>query len=201
MFYLKIKAMKRLVLSSLIVVAVGLMIFVGCEDPEPIIPNEEQQQHHRREDSLINQQGDTTIAPNVDTSILPPDNIRPVEHWRAVDSGYYNYHDGTFHQDEIYTYAYMDLYPQDSILRAINVDSNDYQVLGGFASGLYYPYTMNGDTITIDYQTPGEAELEVYQRRWLVFHINDTVMYWRYLGATIGFMNHNYKFYLIGVEQ
>ena len=128
--------MKRLVLSSLLVVAIGLMMFMGCEEPEPIIPNEEQQQHHRREDSLINQQGDTTIAPNVDTSILPPDNIRLVEHWRAVDSGYYNYHDGTFHQDEIYTYAYMDLYPQDSILRAINVDSNDYQVLGGFASGL-----------------------------------------------------------------
>ena len=53
--------MKKIVLISLLVVAIGLMIFVGCEEPDPIIPNEEQQQHHRREDSLINQQGDTTI--------------------------------------------------------------------------------------------------------------------------------------------
>ena len=59
--------MKRLVLSSLLVVAIGLMMFMGCEEPEPIIPNEEQQQHHRREDSLINQQSDTTIP---DPSIM-----------------------------------------------------------------------------------------------------------------------------------
>lgn len=53
--------MKRLVLISLLAAAVGVMAFLGCERPEPIDPTEGQPQTGA-EDSLINQQGDTTIS-------------------------------------------------------------------------------------------------------------------------------------------
>ena len=49
--------MKKLVLISLLVVAMGVIAFVGCER-EQIEPNEGQPQQ-RAEDSLINQQQNT----------------------------------------------------------------------------------------------------------------------------------------------
>ena len=81
--------MKKLVLISLLVAAMGMMAFVGCER-EQIEPNNGQPLREN-EDSLINQQGDTLS-----------DKIT-VEHWKAVRIGYYNYHDGTYYHNETYT--------------------------------------------------------------------------------------------------
>ena len=195
--------MKRFVLSSLLVAAIGLMMFMGCEEPEPIIPNEEQQQHHRREDSLINQQGDTAIdsstTQTADTSMyLPPDSIRPVEHWRAVTNSYYDYSEGVYH-NEPYTYAYMDIYPQAGLLRANDVSSNDNKTLA-FYGGDYWGYSMSGDTIRVFYDDP-EWPVPENMQRWLVSHISADTMYWRFLGGGIPENIPNYTFCLISVEQ
>lgn len=176
--------MKKIVLLSLLIGMMGVIAFIGCEKPEPIDPTNGQPQR-TNEDSLINQQGDTLT------------DIKTVEHWRAVKNGYYNNYDGTFHRDETYTYAYLDIYPQDSILYAVDLDTADFYGLA-FNNSLNSPYSMNGDTITVDIQY--EIEIPEYQRRWLVFHTNDTVMFWRYLGTGIQNGDLHYTFYLIGVE-
>ena len=168
---------KRLVLISLLAAAVGVIAFIGCERPEPIDPNEGQPQTDA-EDSLINQQ-------------------TKIEHWRAVlPDGYYNYQDGTFHYNETYTYAYMDIYPEESVLHAVDIDTADIYLI--ISNGLYSPYSMNGDTITVNFHS--EIELAEKQRKWLISRANDTIMYWQYLGSGIPENNNNYIFYLIGVE-
>ena len=194
--------MKRTVLISLLAAAVGVMTFIGCERPEPIDPTNGQP--HRTDDSLINQQVDTTNVPTNDTTVPPtddttiiqfPENIT-VEHWRAERIGYYNYHDGTYHHDETYTYAYMDIYPHDSILYATDIDTlDDYLII---SNGAYSPYSMNGDTITVYF--PTEMEIAECQRKWMIYRTNDNTMNWQYLGGGIPLSNNNYKFYLIGVE-
>ena len=179
--------MKRLVLISLLAAAVGVMAFLGCERPEPIDPTEGQPQS-ANEDSLINQQSDTNTNQQPDNTV--------VEHWKAVMAdGYYNYYDSTFHYDETYTYAYMDIYPNDSVIYTVDIDSTDGY---GLFTAEYSSYSMNGDTITVEVTSSLEPE---FQRRWLVVHPNDTTMIWQYLGWTIGFSGHGYLFYLIGEEQ
>ncbi len=121
--------MKRIILISLLAAAMGVLAFVGCERPEPIDPTEGQPQS-ANEDSLINQQ------------------TRTVEHWRAViPDGYYNYQDSTFHYNETYTYAYMDIYPNDSVIYTVDIDSTDGY---GLFTAEYSSYSMNGDTITVE---------------------------------------------------
>lgn len=198
--------MKKNILISLLVVAMGMIAFMGCERPEPIVPNEGPQ-HHRAEDSLINQQGDTAIAPQIDSGTtqtadtcmyLPPDSIRPVEHWRAVTNSYFDYSEGVYH-NEPYTYAYMDIYPQAGLLRANDVSSNDNKTLA-FYGGDYWGYSMSGDTIRVFYDDP-EWPVPENMQRWLVSHISADTMYWRFLGGGIPENIPNYTFCLIGVEQ
>ena len=71
--------MKKNIFISLLVVAIGVMAFMGCERPEPIVPNEGLQ-HHRAEDSLINRLGDTTIIDcteywDIIPIIIPDENV------------------------------------------------------------------------------------------------------------------------------
>ena len=61
MLYLKIRDMKKLILISLLVVAMGMIAFMGCERPETIDPTNGQPQR-ANDDSLINQQGDNTTS-------------------------------------------------------------------------------------------------------------------------------------------
>jgi hypothetical protein len=73
--------MKRLVLISLLAAAVGVMAFIGCERPEPIDPTNGQPP--RANDSLINQQLDTTNVPTNDI-VLPTDDTTTydcTEYW------------------------------------------------------------------------------------------------------------------------
>ncbi len=171
MFYLKIKAMKRLALSSLIVVAVGLMMFMGCEELEPIIPNEEQQQHHRREDSLINQQGDTTI--NLDPLEAMEDSILNAEHETAVEHWKY-----TLNENYGAT-LFMDMFPSVSRINMVAFDTTGwFPVSHGVHTSA--SYSFSGDTITLYYDNDTIVPEE--QRRWLVSRPNDTVMQWNYLG-------------------
>ena len=179
MLYLKIRAMKKLILTSLLVLAMGMLAFMGCERPEPIDPTKGQPQR-ANEDSLINQQEDT----------LP--GIITVEHWGAISKfGYYDYVEGIYHY-EPYTYGYMDIYPQDGVLTATDIDSTDGYELA-FAGGEYWPYSISGDTITVYYDTYGELF------GWRVSHYAADSMSWRYLGTC--FDNRCVcTFYLIGVE-
>ena len=189
--------MKKSILLSLLIGMMGVIVFMGCERPEPIEPTNGQQPQRVNEDSLINQQGDTMI-------ILDEDSLSTkitVEHWRASEIGYYNYYDSTYHHNETYTYVYMDVYPQENILFAHDIDSADgLSVL--FGNDHYWPYSMDCDTITVEYQYPEytDYEINMEQKRWLIYHINDTTMHWYYLGPTVGLMDLNYTFYLMGVE-
>ena len=198
--------MKKEIFISLLVVAMGVMAFMGCER-EQIVPNGGQSQQRTEdslinqqqntEDSLINQQSDTIITPTDDSSINHPEYSGPVEHWKAVlIDGYYNYIDGTYHHNETYTYAYMDIYPQDSVLYTIDIDTADHY--GLFGNKSYSSYSMDGDTITVDYQS--DYELAIEQRRWLVVRTNDTTMNWQYLGWEFCKSSQSFMFYLIGSE-
>ena len=180
--------MKRLVLISLLAAAVGVMAFLGCERPEPIDPTEGQPQS-ANEDSLINQQSDTNTNQQQDNIV--------VEHWKAVTNGYYNYNDCTYHEGT-YTYAYMDIYPNDSTIYTVDIDSTDR--IGLFGNG-YLSYSMNGDTITVE--VTSSFEYPECQRRWLVVRPNDTTMNWQFLGLEwqVGVSTKSHMFYLIGVER
>ncbi len=186
--------MKRLVLISLLVAAMGVMAFVGCERPEPIDPTEGQPQTGA-EDSLINQQGDN----NDSNTNLSQDNLRPVEHWGAIGSGYYDYSEGVYISG-LYTYAYMDIYPQDSILQAVDVNPNDSRGLQ--FNGGPWSYSMNGDTIKVYFEVPNvdTHDPQYTQNRWLIHYLAPDTMYWEYMGWYFDF-RPDYKFYLIGIEQ
>ena len=166
--------MKRLVLISLLAVAVGVMAFLGCERPEPIDPTEGQP---------TNQQSDN----NDSNTNLPQDNLRPVEHWSQK----------VFLSDIVYDVTIMDIYPNDSVLYAINLDSTGwYGVAWGY--GRFTPYSMSGDTITVYYQDDYGLPDEL--KRWIIYRWNDTTMYWKWLGSSPN-NPPDYVFYLNGIEQ
>ncbi|MBQ6277038.1 MAG: hypothetical protein IJK62_10070 [Bacteroidales bacterium] len=148
--------MKRLVLISLLVAAMGVMAFVGCER-EQIEPNNGQPQR-ANEDSLINQQ--------------------KIEHWRIVDENvwYFDTIDSTPHRNP-YTYGYLDIYLLGNILHWIDADSTDSYV----GSNRYDQYSLNGDTITI-INTSG---VSIYPQpdtlKYFIYRENDTIMKWHFL--------------------
>lgn len=170
MSYLKNRAMKRLALSSLLVVAIGLMMFMGCEEPEPIVLNEGPQ-HHRTEDSLINRQGDTTT--NVDPiaamqdSILNAEHEAEVEHWKYTLNERYG------------ATLFMDMFPSVNRINMVAFDTTGwYPIDHGVHTSA--SYSFSGDTITLYYDN--DTILPEEQRRWLVSRSSDTVMQWNYLG-------------------
>ena len=163
--------MKSIVLISILFVAMGVITFVGCEEPEPIIPNEEQQQHHRIEDSLINQQGDTTI--NVDQLEAMEDSILNAEHETAVEHWKY-----TLNENYGAT-LFMDMFPYINRINMIGFDTTGwFPVAHGVHTSM--SYSFSGDTITLNYDNDTTVPEE--QRRWLVSHPSDTIMQWNYLG-------------------
>ncbi|MBO7573036.1 MAG: hypothetical protein J6T48_12885 [Bacteroidales bacterium] len=93
--------MKKNIFISLLVVAMGVMAFMGCER-EQIVPNGGQSQQ-RTEDSLINQQSDTIVQPsqNVEFTAVEielPRNIRDGVNWGISVYGHSVYCD----DDSIY---------------------------------------------------------------------------------------------------
>ena len=184
--------MKRLVLISLLAAAVGVMAFLGCERPEPIDPTEGQPQS-ANEDSLINQQSDTNTNQQ-------PDNIK-VEHWGAVripNDSLYTDSIPVFTYADMEIFARMDIYIQDSVLYAINLEPTSF--IGGlmFGNGCFSPYSMRGDTITVHFQD--NVGLPDDQKRWIITRWNDTIAYWDYFGISTDFIP-SYIFYLEGVER
>ena len=162
--------MKRVFILSLLVVAMSVMAFVGCEEPEPIVPNEGPQ-HHRTDDSLMNQQGDT--ATNVDPLVVMQDSIlnaeheTAVEHWKYTLNGHYG------------TTLFMDMFPSVSRINMVAYDTTGWFPV---AHGVHISssYSFSGDTITLYYDNDTIVPEE--QRRWLVSRPNDTEMQWNYLG-------------------
>ena len=171
--------MNKTFLIRLFIGIIGVMAFLGCERPEPIDPTEGQPQTGA-EDSLINQQGN-----NNDSNAS--EYHRPIEHWSQK----------AFLSDTVYDVTIMDIYPNDSVLYAINLDSTGwYGVAWGY--GRFTPYSMSGDTITVYYQDDYGLPDEL--KRWIIYRWNDTTMYWKWLGSSPN-NPPDYVFYLNGIEQ
>ena len=170
MLFLKIRAMKKLILTSLLVVAMGMIAFMGCERPETIDPTNGQPQR-ANEDSLINQQGDTTT--NVDPLAAMEDSIlntihdTEVEHWKYTLNEHYG------------ATLFMDMFPSVSRINMVAFDTTGwYPINHGVHTSA--SYSFNGDTITLNYDNDTIVPEE--QRRWLVSRPSDTIMQWNYLG-------------------
>ena len=151
--------MKKNVLISLLVVAMWVMTFVGCE--RETIDQTNGQPQRANEDSLINQQiGQIKI-----------------EHWRIVDENvwYFDTIDSSCHRNP-YTYGYLDIYLLENILRWIDADSTDSYV----GSNSYDQYSLNVDTITI-INTSG---ISLYPQpdtlKYIIYRENDTIMKWHF---------------------
>ena len=169
MLDLKFKNMKRIVLISLLAAAVGVMTFIGCERPEPIDPTNGHPQ--RADDSLINQQGDTTI--NVDPlaamidSILNTKHDNEVEHWKYTLNEHYG------------ATLFMDMFPSVNKINMVAFDTTGwYPINHGVHTTASYSFC--GDTITLNYDNDTIVPEE--QRRWIVSRPSDTIMQWNYLG-------------------
>ena len=165
--------MKKNIFISLLVVAMGVIVFIGCER-ETIEPNNAQPQR-ANEDSLINQQGNTTTNNDVvydplammEDSILNANHDMKVEHWKYTLNERYG------------ATLFMDMFPIVSRINMVAFDTTGWHPIShGVHIGA--SYSFSGDTITLNYDN--DTIVPEGQRRWLVSRPSDTVMQWNYLG-------------------
>lgn len=180
--------MKRTIILSLLVVAMGLMMFMGCEDPDSPLPPTPQPEPVPADTVDIPTTDSTdTITPSQPDSMpftiqsfsnLPED--VQVTYWVAFVDEWWN-HTTQEYLHERHIYSYMQMYPELGILRATDECSDD-ELGVPFGSDQNYEYLISGDTIYVDYSLP---DITVYEemKRWKMIPLGDTAVYWQYLGA------------------